>query len=206
MKILKTSLVVLLCALITISTLLMLAAAFLRTTVFKEDFYEQVISSSAYLPLVRAAIEKDLAEQSRYVDITLEHLTAGIDHNTLYAMLHDHVDNVVAFLNGKEDFLKPNYPVARFEEPLMLFIESFSAEQAVAITEEQRQQLRDVAADSALIVQKHVALINLDLVKDRSFFQRGLQLLRQFTGLLPLFIVLFVAACAALRSEERRVG
>ena len=108
MKALKTALVIVLCTLITASTLLMLTTAFLQTIVLKDDFYEQVISTSAYLPLVRASIEKDLAEQSRYVEIPLEHLTAGIDNNTLYSMLHRHVDNVVAFLNNRGEFVKPD--------------------------------------------------------------------------------------------------
>lgn len=204
MKILKTSLVIILCLVITASTLLLLAVSFLRVTLLKVDFYDQVISSTAYLPLVRSAIEKDLAEQSRYVDIPLEHLIAGIDNNTIYAMLHQHIDNVIDFLNNRTEFAKPTYPAAKFEEPLALFIETYAAENGFVISEEQRQQLRDVAADSALIVQQHVSLINLDLVKDRSFFQKAHQLILRFAGLLPLFIVVFIIAFVALAALDYR--
>ena len=205
MRWLKLAVTVFLCAVIVMSSLLLLASLFLRSLIFSKDFYADVISMPAYQPMVRAAIVADLDRQSSYVGIPLDVLTAGLDETLVYMLQRQHVENVAAFLNFQADFVRPVYPADRFLDALNTFIEAYTAENNVAITQEQLDQLQDVADDSARIVQTHVTLIDLETVKDSASFLRILHRIHDMSHRLGLaFISLFLAAAGLVWLHIRR--
>lgn len=163
---------ILLCAIIVISTLLLLTAMFMRKLVFNEGFYLDVISSPAYQPLVKSAIVTDLDRQSSYVGIPLEVLTDGLDETQVYMKQRQHVANIVAFLNFRADYAAPVFPADTFAVSLRGFIDAYAAENGLEVTADQLDQLRDVAADAALIVQNHVTLLDLGKIKDSGSFRQ----------------------------------
>jgi hypothetical protein len=189
---------ILLCAVIVISTLLLLTAMFMRNLIFNENFYLDVISSPAYQPLVRSAIVTDLDRQSSYVGIPLEVLTGGLDETQVYMKQRQHVANIVAFLNYRANYVAPAFSAEPFVVSLRAFINDYAAENGLEVTQDQLAQLEDVAADAALIVQNHVTLLDLGQIKNSSSFQRTHLLVYNLSHRLAWAFLFWAAALVCL--------
>ena len=195
---LRLALSLILCLVIVVSSLMVIGGFFLRNTLFGDQFYQQIIASPIYLPMVKEAIRADFAAQSAYIGIPVEYLENGLDDATLYMMERNHIDNAVAFLNYEADFVKPTYPAGLFYDQLVPFIKSFAAANGQTVTEDQLNQLKAVAADAALIVQQNVCLLDLDLVRQSALFQRVHRLLYQLSYRLIWAAALLLLSIAAL--------
>ncbi|MDW7656326.1 MAG: hypothetical protein SCM11_04035 [Bacillota bacterium] len=194
----QQALSILLCAVIVISTLLMLTALFMRNLIFNEGFYLDVISSPAYQPLVRSAIVTDLDRQSSYVGIPLEVLTDGLDETMVYMKQRQHVANIVAFLNFRADYVSPEFSAETFTAALRLFIEDYAAANNLEVTSDQLEQLEEVAEDAALIVQNHVTLLDLSQIKNSGAFQRVHLLIYNLSHRLAYAFLFWAAALICL--------
>lgn len=198
MKLLKTSLAIVLCLLLLISSLLLLSSLFLRNLVFSTTLYADVISAPAYQSMVYHAIVEDLEKQGRYVDIPADVLAQGLDQSVIYVMQQQHIANLVDFLNFRADFETLVYPAERFRAPLQQFIETYAAEHNITVTDDQLELLDAVAEDSSAIVQLHTTLIDLSQIKDISAFQRGHQLIVTISHRLWLASIVWIMALLGL--------
>lgn len=198
MRYLVQILSVFLCAVIVISTLLLLVSLFMRSLFFREDFYLDVIAAPAYQQLVRSAIVADLDRQSSYVGIPLDTLTAGLDETQIYMKQRQHVANLIVFLNFRADYSAPEFDAEPFLLSLRTFIDAYAAESGLEVTPDQLQQLQAVAEDAARIVQTHVTLIDLGQIKDSSAFQRIHRLVYNFSHRLTWAFIFWVIALIGL--------
>lgn len=208
-KTLKTILSLLLSFLLIVSFYLTVAAFLLKNTMFSERFYNRVVDSADYRELLMGAINNDLLTKSNFSAIPLEVLQAGVDDQLVRNGLHYHVMNTVKFLNYNLSSVEADYPVENFSVPLMEFIEEHAAAEGYEPTEEQYQLLEEVALDSAGIAERHINIVNLNLVKDMSVFKsvhRVLYNLRRL--LLPAFfgMLLMAALLALLHRKDWRRG
>ena len=208
-KTLHQVLSVFLCFLLIISFYLTVASLFLQNTLFSETYYQRVTASPVYLPLVERSIHNDLLTQSNFVAIPLEHLQAGLDDHLIYARLRYHVQNTVAFLNFRQPFVKADYPADLFYDPLMAFIAEHAEAGDYEPSEEQYELLAEVAYDSAAIVERHINVVNLELVKDMPAFKMIHLALYNISrlfipGLLAFLII--VAILAFMYRKEWRHG
>jgi len=183
---------------IILSALVLLLAIILQNTVFSTSFYQKVTTSTSYISMLKQAITRDLSAQSSYVAIPLENLTAGLDDKQLEESLSLHVQNTVKFLMYQSDFVKADYPVDLFYKPLETFFQSQGETEGYKPSQKQYDLLREVAKDSTAIVEKHVNLLNLDLVKGMSAFKQLHRLLYRISRLIWPAVVFLVVALALL--------
>ena len=167
----RTGAAALLCVMIVLSTLLTVFSNFLSSTVLSQDFYLGIVATPTYITMVKDAINVKFAAQSMYVGIPEEVFSSMLDDGTLHLLLRNHIASAVNYLNGLTAFEKPVYPQELMTVPLYAYLEKQSALDGTVPTQAQYDQLDLVAADSAVIIQEEICLINLDLVKDRAAFQ-----------------------------------
>lgn len=182
-----------LAAVLVIGLLGLLLSQFIQATFLSLDFFERSIVSSTYISKVHTAIQEDFAGQSSYVGVPPEVLTAGLDDTRLYLLIVDHLENLNDVLRLRADYQPMSYPADGFYRSLESYIYTYAAENDMTVSEEQLAQLRDVAADSAVIVAQHINLFDLDLVAGTSLFNRALVMLNRIAGW-GLFSVLLILA------------
>lgn len=157
---------------LVVASLVLIGSLFLQNTLFSTSFYRKVTESPIFIPMIKQSIAKDMNSQSSYVGIPIETLTAGLDDNALRTSLNIHIDNLLKYLLQNGDFIKSTYPSELFKKQLDVFIKAEGTKGDYTPTAEQYTLLEDVANDSAVITQRVVNLVNIDLVKNVSEFKR----------------------------------
>ena len=181
-----------------ISLLGLVFSQFLQATFFSLDFFERSIVSSNYINKVREAIDEDFAGQAAYVGVPDEVLTAGLDDTRLYLLIVDHLENINEVLRLQSEYQPVIYPAEPFYTSLAVFINEYAAENNITVSQEQLNQLQEVATDSAAIVARHINLFDLDLVAGTSLFARALGILNRMAGWGALSIVLILVSLGGL--------
>jgi len=201
---------VLICFCIVMSTLVLAGSIFLKSTVFSPGFYQKVTTHQNYIPMLESAITQDLSAQSSFVSIPVENLTAGLDESQIKESLRIYVINTIDFLEGKGDFVKATYPANLFYIPLEKFILADGKAQKYTPSKEQYVLLQKVAEDSAIIVEKHVNIINvdtvIDIVKDKSAinnFQKALLIAKNTS--LPAFLITLILVGLLIFLHRRNI-
>ncbi len=177
---------------VSVLLLLLLVSVWLRSTIFSERYYQQVIANSDYLPLVHQSIEESLQAQASYVGVPDEVLFAGIDDDQIHILLRKHVDNVAAVLNGQADIQPLTYPSEQFLAPLTVYLDAQNKQSGQVTTPEQTTALREVADQSAAIVVTHSTLINLTGLLKYSLVVRIITMLDAISRQTLLFSALLV--------------
>jgi hypothetical protein len=192
---------------VSILVLLLLTSVWLRSTIFSERYYQQVIANSDYLPLVHQSIEASLMAQASYVGVPDEVLFAGIDDDQIHILLRKHVDNVAAVLNGESEILPLTYPSENFLTPLTTYLEQQNQQSEQTTTAEQTTALHEVADQAAAVVVNHSTLVNLTGILKYSFLAQALTLLAAISRhtLLYSALLIFVLTISAflLRKDLR---
>ncbi|MHB1484478.1 MAG: hypothetical protein ACYCYI_07405 [Saccharofermentanales bacterium] len=190
----KTVLSIFISIFIVLSALVFCFALFLQNTIFSVSFYQKVTASPEYVLMLKQAISHDLAAQSSYVAIPVEVLNNGLDDRQIEISLRFHIENTVRFLDFQGEYVKAGYPEDLFFKPLDSFIQSDGEQNGYKPSEEQYVLLHQVAADSSGIAMKHINLLNMDMVKDRSEFKWIHRIVFQISKMaLPGLFVLIIA-------------
>ena len=167
-----TTIISLLLCLIIISCTLVLTLIFaLGTTIFSQKFYLRLSSSEIYKGFVIDAIEEDISAQSSYVGIPAEILILGLDGQQLGTAMDDYMTRTSDYLNFRSTSVSPQYPSAVFLPALLSFLDKDAEVNEYIPTEQQYSLLREVASDTAGIIEKHLNLFQLDLFNEAPFFK-----------------------------------
>lgn len=191
---------------LVITSIALIGSLTLRTTVFSSDWYLTVFSNQDYLDSLRTAIEESLAEQGRYVDVPAEVLVQGLQDRQTYVVVRKNVENAVDFLNGRNAFSLPAYPIELFHDPLKAYAQEMNAAGGMILSAEQEKLLTDIAADSAGIVQREASLLNLSIIQNARLFQsahRALAIARSLT--LPAGIAIALLLMVLMLLHRRRL-
>lgn len=172
MRVLRSILSLVLCAILVLSSLLLVLGLLMRSRLFDASFYMGVIARPAYPLMVRQAILNDLEQQSNYVGVPLDVMESGLDDATLIMKQREHVANLAAFLNQEASFTKPQYPAELFYAPLEAFMKDYAVSHNLVFDAKQQEQLQDVAEDAAGLVQTHITLLDLSTLQNSASFQR----------------------------------
>lgn len=197
----------LLSVVILAAVLVLMIGGTLRLTVFDSSWYQQAFSADAYARGLRAGIEDDLAEQGAYVGIPAEVLSRGISDEQVYVVLRAHYQNLADFLNKRAALRQPAYPVELFREPLMAYAREQSLRGGLTLTAEQERLLEEIARDSAAIVQRRVAVVDLTTAQNSSLFHsihRILYLLAQLPQVAVFVLLLALVLLDLIHRPVRR--
>ncbi|MBN1623873.1 MAG: hypothetical protein JW903_05860 [Clostridia bacterium] len=199
-KLLKTIVSLLLSLLIVISTIALISVTVLRTTIFSEKYYLQLLKSDTYQRLVKDAIESDVEAQSSYVGIPSEVLLAGFNDKLLLAQLNEYMINTARYLNFESDIISPSYSADLFLPALKKFLDNDAAANDYIPTANQYSLLIEVADDTSGIIEKHINIFQLNLFKDAKAFNALHAKVYNFSnlGLYILFSWLISIACLFL--------
>ena len=203
-KKIKAIIAVLLSFLLAMSFFVIIISLFLQHTILNIDFYQSVTQSPAYQFHLKQSINNELVTKSNFTAIPLEHLQAGLDEKLIDQIVENHIKNTTAFLNYEPEFTPIVYPDEKFYEPLVQFIEEHGRTENYEPTDEQYELLADVASDSARMIERHASIINLDLVKDISAFQRLHRAIHDASLLFVPSLLAFLVAAGIIALMFRR--
>jgi len=203
-NIFHTSVTILLCAVIALSSLSAILSNFLSTTILSQDFYLGIVATPTYLAKVKDAISLEFKAQSSYTGIPEDVLVSTLDDAALHLMLRSHIASATDYLNGLAPFVKPVYPKELLTGPLLAWLDKEANAQGAAPTQEQKDQMTAVAGDSAVIIQKQICLMDLDLIKGNAAFGSVHQMLMGVKAALLPSILLMLASCVLLVLLNRK--
>lgn len=200
---------VILMAVIILSSLVAVFSYFIRSDLLSSEFHLGITADSSYMEMVKQSIHLEFESQSAYVGIPVEVFDAVLDDSQLHLMLREHIEFAVKYLDGLAPYTEPEYPVELIRDPLYAYLEQTAKEQGTAAAKEQYAQLDLVASDSAALIQKHICVIDLNLVKDRAAFQSVLHYLQiSKDAYIPAILVTLgaMALLALLHGKDWRSG
>jgi|GEM_PF-1725685 len=170
-NVLKVLASVILSAVIILSSLSAVFSYYIRSALLSQEFYLGIVADPSYMEMVKYSIHLEFESQSSYVGIPVEVFDAALDNSQLHLMLRKHIESAVNDLDGLAPYTEPEYPVELIRDPLYAYLEESSKEQGTVASKEQYAQIDLVASDSAALIRKHICVIDLNLVKDRTAFQ-----------------------------------
>jgi hypothetical protein len=182
-------------AIITVSVLLAVTGAYLRSTILSQDYYLGIIATPTYLTMVKDAIGEEFSAQSAYVGVPEDVFREGLDDGKLHEMLRNHITYVVNYLDGLAAYQEPEYPVELMQKPLYAYLEKYCAAEGTVPTAAEYAQLDQVAKDSAALIKKQVCLMDLKLVMDMPAFKQGMSLIAKLKSAVgPSILMAFLAS------------
>lgn len=203
----KTIISIFLCILLALTTLVLCAAVFLKLIVFSDAFYNNVIMGPSYTDMLKDAVIKDLSAQSSYVNIPLEVLSSGIDDEMLAISLEEYFKNNQAFIYFKSEYVKPMYPDAPFYLEVEKYVISINEKEGYAPSQEQDKLLKEVSYDSAEIVEKHISMIDMDMIIDTKLFNKVHLFLYDLNMMIfPLSILTLFLISSLIFLSRKRTG
>jgi hypothetical protein len=170
-NILKVIASVILCTILVVSSLAAILSFYIRSNLLSQEFYLGVVADPSYMEMVKNAIHLEFESQSSYVGIPVEVFDESLNDSQLHLMLRKHIEYAVNYLDGLAPYTEPVYPVEYVRDPLYAYLEKTSKEQGTEPAADQYSQIDLVAADSAALIQKHICVIDLNLVNSHAAFK-----------------------------------
>jgi hypothetical protein len=180
---------------------------FARTVLLSPDYYGKQLGKTSYYRELREEIDNGLANLSLITSIPAEILTNTVSDNAVNALSSNNIFETIQFMKFKTDSVENTMDGKAIEASLNDFIDDYASQNGFAVDDEQRAQIKEVAAQVASIATNHTVLFNINAVKKFGEFQRFRRIIYLFYSYWYFFALaaaLCVAALFALNSKRFR--